>query len=64
MEIFVKDFSRTTCPRILKFLVQSLEMTSCTVYQRLARYGLSVPLFVHFSFSLTKFSVTDFSASI
>ena len=48
MEIFVKDFSRTALPRILKF--GTSDMTNCTVYKNSATYCLSVPLFVHFSF--------------
>ena len=48
MEIFVKDFSGTAFPRILKFGKTS-DMTSCTVYKNSATYCLSVPLFVHFS---------------
>ena len=32
--------------------------------KRTATYGLSVPLFVHFSFSPMEISVTDFSAPI
>ena len=34
------------------------------IFKESATYCLSVPLFVHFSFSLTKFSVKDFSASV
>ena len=38
---------------------------SCIVLQnKTATYCLSVPLFVHFSFSLMKISVIDFSAPI
>ena len=33
MEIFIKDFSGTTLPRILKFGTTS-DMTSCTVYKK------------------------------
>ena len=35
---------------------------SCIVLQKTATYCLSVPLFVHFSFSPMEISVTDFSA--
>ena len=37
---------------------------SCIVQQKTATYCLSVPLFVHFSFSPMEISVTDFSAPI
>ena len=63
MEIFVKDFSGTTWSRILKFGTK-LGNDNILCNKVSATYCLSVPLFVHFSFSLTNFSVTDFSASI
>ena len=37
---------------------------SCIVYKKTATYCSSVPLFVHFSFSTMKISVTYFSAPI
>ena len=62
MEISVKDFSETTLPRILKFGTKvGNEQLYCVIKNQ--PHSLSVPLFVHFSFSLTKFSITDFSAS-
>ena len=45
-------------------LVQSLIVISCIVYKKNPKYCLSVPLFIHFSFSPLKFSVTDFIAPI
>ena len=45
-------------------MVQSLIVMSCIVKQKTATYCLSVPLFVHFSFSPMEISVTDFSAPI
>ena len=69
-KIFVKDFSATTWVRILKFgtKLDSDELYCVTkeqphiAYQ--STYCLSVPLFVHFSFSPMEISVTDFSAPI
>ena len=61
MEIFVKDFSGTTRPRILKFSTKLCNDKLYCVTKN--QPHIKVPLFVHFSFSLTKFSVTDFSAS-
>ena len=60
----VKDFSETTLPKILKFGTNVRYDKLYCVFKNQPIYGLSVPLFVHFSFSLTKFSVTNFSASI
>ena len=59
----VKDFSSTTWVRILKF---GTKLDSDELYRvtKTATYCLSVPLFVHFSFSPMEISVTDFSAPI
>ena len=59
MDIFfsVKDFSATTCIRILKF---GRELDSDELYcvtKKTATYCLFVPLFVHFSFFLMEISV-------
>ena len=61
----VKDFSATTWVRILKFgtKLDSDEMY-CVTKKKTATYCLSVPLFVHFSFSPMEISVTDVSAPI
>ena len=46
-------------------MVQTLGMVSCIVLKKESAIScLSVPLFVHFSFSLIENSVTDFSAPI
>ena len=45
-------------------MVQSLIVISVIVLQKTATYCLSVPLFIHFSFSPMKISVTDFSVPI
>ena len=63
-KIFVKDFSATTWVRILKFGTKLDSDELYCVTKRTATYCLSVPLFVHFSFSPMEISVTDFSAPI
>ena len=45
-------------------MVQTLGMTSCNVYQRNSHISLISSCICPFSFSPTKISVTDFSASI
>ena len=60
-EICVKDFSRTTVPRLLKFDT-SIGNHVVLCEKESAFSCLSFPLFVHFSFSLFKIAVTDFSA--
>ena len=60
----VKDFSATTWVRILKFITKLASDLLYHVTKKTATYCLSVPLFVHFSFSPMKISVTDFSAPI
>ena len=61
----VKDFSATTWVRMLKFDTKlDSDELYCVTKKKPATYCLSVPLFVHFSFSLTEISVTDFSAPI
>ena len=45
-------------------MVQSLIVISCIVLQKTATYCLSVPVFVHFSFSPMKISVADLSVPI
>ena len=62
-KFFVKDFSATTWVRILKFGTK-LDSDELYCIKRTATYCLSVPLFVHFSFSPMEISVTDFSAPI
>ena len=59
----VKDFSATTWVRILKFGTK-LDSDELYCVTKTATYNLSVPLFVHFSFSPREISVTDFSAPI
>ena len=64
MDIFsFKDFSTTTQVRILKFCTK-LDRDELYCVLKTTAYCLSVPLFVHFSFSPMKISVTDFSAPI
>ena len=64
MDIFsVKDFSATTRVRILIFCTKLVsDVLYCVT--KTATYCLSVPLFIHFSFSLMKISVADFSVPI
>ena len=62
-KIFVKDFSATTWVRILKFGTK-LDSDELYCVTKAATFCLSVPLFVHFSFSPMEISVTDFSAPI
>ena len=57
----VKDFSATTRVRILKFGTK-LDSDELYCVTKTATYCSSVPLFVHFSFSPMKISVTDSSA--
>ena len=59
----VKDFSATTWVRILKFGTK-LDSDELYCVTKTATYYLSVPLFVHFSFSAMEISVTYFSAPI
>ena len=60
MEIFVKDFSGTTVPRILKFGANvGYDLLYCVKENQHA--ALIIPLFVHFSFSPSNFSVTNHS---
>ena len=59
----VKDFSTTTRVRILKFGTK-LGIHEFYCVAKTATYCLSVPLFVHFSFSPMEISVTDLSAPI
>ena len=62
MDIFsVKDFSATTRLMILKFGTK-LDRDELYCVTKTATYCLSIPLFVHFSFSPMEISVTDFSA--
>ena len=61
MDFFsVKDFSKTTRFRILKFGTK-LDNDELYCVTKTATYCISVPLFVHFSFSPMEISVTDFS---
>ena len=55
----VKDFSATTWVRILKFGTK-LDSDEFYCVTKTATYWLSVPLFVHLSFSQMEISVTDF----
>ena len=59
----VKDFSAITWVRILKFGTK-LDSDELYCVTKTATCCLSVPLFVHFSFSPMEISVTDFSAPI
>ena len=49
---------------ILKFGTKFYSYELYSVAKKTATYCLSVPLFVHFSFSPMEISVTDFSAPI
>ena len=60
----VKDFSATTWVRILKFGTKLESDELYHVTKKTATCCLSVPLFVHFSFSPMEISITDFSATI
>ena len=60
----VKDFSATTWVKVLKFGTKLDSDELYWVTNKPATYCLSVPLFVHFSFSPMEISVTDFSAPI
>ena len=66
MAIFsVKDFSVTTRLMILKFGTKlDSDELYCVAKKKTAIYCLSVPLFVHFSFSPMKISFTEFSSHI
>ena len=59
----VKHFSETTRLRILKVGINIGYDKYKRCKKESATYCFKVPLFVHFSFSPTKNSVTDFSAS-
>ena len=61
-EICVKDFSGTSVPRILKFGTHVGYHLYCV--KRVSLLLLIFPLVVHFSFSPSKFFVTNFSASM
>ena len=55
---FVKDFSGTAVPRILKFGTNiGYDKLVALYIKESAIYGLSVPLFVHFSFFPINFSI-------
>ena len=61
MDIFsVKDFSATTLVRILKFGTKLDSDELYCVTKKNSHIFLSVPLFIHFSFSPMKISVADF----
>ena len=63
MEISVKHFSGTARHRMMKFGTNiGYDVVLCKKESAIS--CLSVPLFVHFSFSLIETSVTDFSAPI
>ena len=58
-EICVKDFSRTTVPRVLKFGTNvGYDLLYCV------KENQHIPLFVHYSFIPSRFSVTYFLASM
>ena len=62
-EICINDFSGTTVPRILKFGTNvGYDLVLCK--RESVCCCLSFPLFVYFSFSPSKFSVTNFLASM
>ena len=62
-EIWVKYFSGTTAPRILKFGTNvGYDLLHCV--RESASWCLPFPLFVQFSFCPIKFPVTDFLASM
>ena len=64
MDIFsIKDFSATTYLSILKFGTK-LDSDKLYCVTKKATYCISVPLFVHFSFSPMKISGADFSVPI
>ena len=51
MEVFIKDFSVTTRPRILKFCT-TIRYDKLNCVSKTTMFCLSVPLIVHYSFSL------------
>ena len=63
MEISVKDFSEITRPRILKFGTKLGNEQLYCVLKNQPHIAYKFLYFFNFSFSLTKFSITDFSAS-
>ena len=60
----VKDFSGTTCPRILKFGTNLRYVKLYCVKENQLPPAYHFLYFVHFSFIQIKISVTDFSAPI
>ena len=58
--IFFKDFSGTTTRRILKF---DTDIQFAVYKTESASTSSSFPLFVHFSFSLIKFFIKNFSGT-
>ena len=61
---FVKDFSGTTLPRILKFCTDIVYDLCCVRHLKSDSSCLSFPLFVHFFLSSIKYVATDFSVSM
>ena len=62
MEISVKDFSETTLPRIIKFGTKLVNEQLYCVLKNQPHMAYQF-LFLSIFLSLTKFSITDFSAS-
>ena len=61
----MKDFSGTIMPKILKFGTNvGYDSLYCVKENQHAASLISIPLFVHFSFSPSKFSVTDFTTAL
>ena len=63
-EICVKDFSGTATPRIFEILYKCWVRLVVLCKRESACCCLSFPLFIHFSLSPSRFSVTNGSASV
>ena len=64
VNFFLKDFSRTTVPRILNFFIKTSGMTSCIVYERISQIWLISPFICPFFFLSNKLFHHISSASI
>ena len=64
MDIFRQRFLKNCLTQDFEILYKALIWQVVLCFKESATYCLSVPLFVHFSFSQTKIYVTDFSAPV
>ena len=64
MDIFRQRFLKNCLTQDFEILYKALIWQVVLCIKESATYCLSVPLFVHFSFSQTKIYVTDFSAPV